>query len=230
MLVTTASFVSGVAGPPPEGASTRACTVRNVWPGNVTVPNDQVTVWVAESKVPPALAATNWSPLGSVSRTVTFCAAVWPRLSTSIVNVTVSPTFGVATSTDLARKRSACCGSVGVRAELLRSLGSQTSLWVIVAVLKATLDDVARTVSRSSSVWPGLIEGTLQMPPVGNSSNRVPAAGATDTSSTFDGSASVTSTFVAADVPRLKRLTVYTTVSPTSGWTLFVVFFTPRSA
>ena len=91
---------------------------------------------------------------------------------------------------------------------LLRLFGSQTSLWVIVAVLKATLVLTASTVSVSTKVWPGAIEGTLQTPPVGDSSNRVPGAGVAERKETLAGRASVTSTLVATAVPRLNRLTV----------------------
>jgi hypothetical protein len=56
--------------------------------------------------------------------TSTFWATLGPRLSSVIVNVISSPTFGRALSTVFFTTRSASCGSVGVRAVLLRLLGS----------------------------------------------------------------------------------------------------------
>src|SRR6516162_6633445 len=51
-----------------------------------------------------------------------------------MVNVTVSPTLGVALLTDFDRDRSDCCGVSVALAVLLPVLGSNWSLWLTAAV------------------------------------------------------------------------------------------------
>ena len=204
VLVAVAVFSCCETGPE-EGASTLATSVSVGVAPEATVPSVQTPL----AKLPVlGVALTNCRPAGSVSVRLTFNALLGPRFSSVIVNVTSSSTFGVELSTVFETMRSASCGSVGVFAVLLRLFGSQTSLWVIVTVLNATLVFTASTASVRTSVWPGAIEGTLQTPPVGVSWNRVPVAGVAEMNATLAGSASVTSTFVATAVPRLKRLTV----------------------
>ncbi len=152
---------------------------------------------------------TYWRPDGSRSFTTTLWAVFGPRLLSVTVKVTLSPTLGVALSTVFETTRSASWGSVGVFAVLFLLFGSQTSLLVIVTVLKLRPGAVAVTtiVSVRGLATPFVV-GTVAMLHTPVVELKVPADGVAETKETFAGRLSVTSTFVAADVPRLKRLTV----------------------
>src|SRR3954462_5737835 len=68
------------------------------------------------------VAVTKRSPLGSRSAIATLVAASGPLLLSVTVKVTVSPTLGVASLTDLLNARSACCGVSVALAVLLPAL------------------------------------------------------------------------------------------------------------
>ena len=149
------------------------------------------------------------SPAGSRSFTTTFCEALGPRLFSVTVKVTLSPTLGVESSTVFETTRSASWGSVGVFAVLLRSFGSQTSLAVMATVLKLRPVDVAvATIVSVSGLAMPFVVGTFGMLHTLFVLSNEPADGVALTNVTLAGSVSVTSTLVAADVPRLNRLTV----------------------
>ena len=205
--VATAVFVRAGAGPD-DGAVTVATMVRKLDWSDSIVPTVQTPV--PGTYVPVlALWLTYCRPVGNRSLTTTFCAALGPRLSRVTVNVTLSPTFGVALSTVFETTRSACWGLVGVRAVLLRLFGSQTSLFVIVTVLKLVPGAVAvTTIVSVSGLFTPFVVGTFGILHTFVVALNVPADGVAETKATLAGSVSVTSTPVAADVPRLKRLTV----------------------
>ena len=132
-----------------------------------------------------------------------------PALSSVIVKVTLSPTFGAGSFTVFDTIRSADCGSVGVLAVLFLSFGSQTSLLVIVTVLNPTpVWSACTTIVSVSGLATPLVVGTVGMLHTFVVTSKNPADGVAEMKVTFAGNESVTSTFVAADVPRLKRLTV----------------------
>ena len=88
-----------------------------------TVPTSQTPVpsvyvpWLGK-------ADTNSRPDGSLSRTVTPVAVSAPRFESVIVNVMMSPTFGVASLTCLSMARSAYCGVSVTLAVLFSGSGS----------------------------------------------------------------------------------------------------------
>ena len=147
---------------------------------------------------------TYCSPAGSRSFTTTLAAGLGPRLLSVMVNVTLSPTLGVESSTVFETTRSASCGSVGVFAVLLRSFGSQTSLFVIVTVLKPVPVPVAvTTIVSVSGLFTPFVVGTFGILHTLFVLSNWPADGVALTNVTLAGSVSVTSTLVAAEVPRL---------------------------
>ena len=73
---------------------------------------DQVIVLPVAAPVPDILVIP-LKPLGTASSTATLVAAFGPALSTSIVNVTTSPTLGSGLLTVLIKLKSATCGSTG---------------------------------------------------------------------------------------------------------------------
>src|SRR3954466_2287447 len=90
------------------------------------VPSYVPALVVADTKVRPA---------GRRSVTCTPVAASGPLLVRVTVKVMTSPTLGVALLTALARARSARCGVSVALPLLLPLLGSNWSLWLMLAVL-----------------------------------------------------------------------------------------------
>jgi hypothetical protein len=114
------------------------------------------------------VADTNVSPAGKRSCTVTLVAVSRPRLVRVTVKVTVSPTLGVALLTVLARARSACCGVAVALAVSLLVLGSNWSLWLIVAVFVWALGLCTRACSCRVCGVPTLTVPTVQAPVIGS--------------------------------------------------------------
>src|SRR5262249_33321516 len=84
-------------------------------------------------------ADTKLRPGGSRSVSWTLVAASGPLLPTVTRKVTVSPTLGRGSFTNLVTKRSACCGVTVELAWLLPPTGSNWSEWLMVAVLVCLL-------------------------------------------------------------------------------------------
>ena len=123
--------------------------------------------------------------------------------------MSVSPTLGLTSFTVLLMIRSASWPLVGVFAELLRLFGSQTSLSVIVTMLNPVVALSACTWIVSVSGLETVAEsGTVPTSQMPVAESNVPTDGVAPKNVTFAWKASVTFTPVAADVPRLNRLTV----------------------
>src|SRR6478735_333132 len=160
------------------------------------------------------VADTNVNPLGSRSSSSTPVAVSGPLFMSVTVNVTWSPTFGVALLTVLVNARSARRGVTVAEALLLPVLGSNWSAAETVAVLVRGRPDTTVAVSVSVADAGAVSVPTSQRPVV---ESYVPWSGFAVPKVRPAGRRSVTWTPVASSGPLLVSITVNVTWSPTFG-------------
>ena len=185
-------------------------------------------VQVSPTKLPlVAVALVRLSPAGSGSLTVTPVVGSGPSLTRVTVKTTSSPMAAVGSSTALESSRSATCTSTVALSLSLPGSGSLASLAVSVAVLPSVPTASTRALTCSVATPPEAIVPMAQTPVVASNE---PCDGAAPRSVRPASRSSSAATESAASGPRLRTVTVNTTVSPTVGVDWLTVLLTCRSA
>src|SRR5262245_58352362 len=209
---------------PVAGLSTRAVmtSVASAWGSSVPTVQMPVSGSYAGSE-----ADTNVRPAGSRSLTSVPVAGSGPRLRSVRVNVIVSPTFGVALATVLVMDRSASGGLTSAADSLLLVFGSNWSASVMVMTFGVAVGLVTRTWMVSVAWERAARLGTAQ---IRAATLTVPVVAEAEMIVTPGGRVSCRRMFVAVSGPRLLRMIVYVTLSPTLGVASSTILVTARSA
>src|SRR5262245_55997285 len=190
-----------------------------------SVPTVQMPV--AGSYTPAGVVPRNVRPAGNRSLTSVPVAGSGPRFRSVRVKLIVSPTFGVALSTVFCMNRSASGGSTAAADSLLLVFGSNWSASVMVMTFGVAVGLVTRT-RMVSVAWARAARlGTAQMRA---GTLTMPAVAVAERIVTPAGRVSCRRMFVAVSGPRLLRMIVYVTMSPTAGVASFTILVTARSA